>query len=136
MITQRYFRWPIVVVILVVLALIYAMTAPLDVFLAREATQRGDLRMARILYSGAFWNTIVAILCVTAWQFMRRRARVSMVTGAYAVAAALVIVMRTWVIGLFRGQNPFPLIEAVLTWLPMLYVIIFALRESKQESLA
>ena len=52
------------------------------------------------------------------------------------IAAALFIVMRTWIAGFLHGRNPFPVIEAVLTWLPMLYAIIFALRESKRENAA
>jgi hypothetical protein len=52
------------------------------------------------------------------------------------VAAALFIVMRTWLVALFYGRNPFPVIEAILTWLPMLYVIIYSLRESRRENAA
>ena len=67
---------------------------------------------------------------------MRRQSRVHLAGGACAVASALLIVMRVWITGLLHGRNPFPVIEAILTWLPMLYAIIFALRESKRENAA
>jgi hypothetical protein len=63
-----------------------------------------------------------------------RQSRVHFAASACAVAAGLFIVMRTWVAGVFHGQNPFPVLEAVLTWLPMLYAITYALRESKREN--
>ena len=53
--------------------------------------------------------------------------------GALAVMAALFVVIRTWVAGLFSGRNPFPAIEVFLIWTPMIYVIVYAYRESRSE---
>ena len=133
---KRFFRWRIVAVILVLLAAIYAVFAPLNVLLARVSAQRGDQQISHALYSGAFWNAVVAVLCFVGWRLMRRQSRVYWAGGACAVAAALLIVMRVWISGLLHGRNPFPVIEAILTWLPMLYVIIFALRESRRGNAA
>jgi hypothetical protein len=130
--SRTFFRWPIVVVILVIIGTLYAVTAPLNIFLAREATQRGHQRLAHTMYSGAFWNALVAVLCFTGWQVMRLKTRGRLRTGAYIIAAALAIVMRVWVSSLRYELNPFPISEAILTWLPMLYAVIFAIRESKR----
>jgi hypothetical protein len=116
---------------------IYGLTSPLNLWLAKVASQRGDLDLIpRTLYWGAFWNAMVAVLCFTAWRLMQRQSRVYFAASACAIAAALFIVMRTWVAGLVNEQNPFPLLEAVFTWLPMLYGIIYALRESRRVDAA
>src|SRR5262245_56088024 len=134
--TQNFFRRKPTVVVLIILTVLYGVFAPLNIFLGSVAAQRGDQQVSHVLYWGAFWNAVVAILCFTGWRLMRRQSRVYLAAGACAIAAALFIVMRTWIPGLLHGRNPFPVIEAVLTWLPMLYVIIFALRESRRENAA
>ena len=128
-----FFRWRAASILLIILTVIYGLTSPLNLWLARVASQRGDLHVTpRTLYWGAFWNAMVAILCFVARRLMQRQSRVYFAASACAVAAALFMVMRTWVAGLVHGQNPFPVLDAVFTWLPMLYAIIYALRESKQ----
>ena len=130
-----FFRGRAASILLITLTVIYGLTAPLNLWLAKVASQRGDLHVTpRTMYWAAFWSAMVAILCFAAWRLMRRQSRMFFAASACAVAAALFIVMRTWVSGLLGGQNPFPVLEAVLTWLPMLYAIIYALRESKREN--
>lgn len=131
--TRSFFRWRPVSVILILLTILYAVFTPLNLLLGSVASQRGDQQMARIMYWGAFWNAVVAILCFAGRQMMRRQIQGYFAAGACAVAAALFIVMRTWVNGLLHGRNPFPVLEAILTWLPMLYAIIYALRETKHD---
>jgi hypothetical protein len=132
--TRQFFRWKPTVVVLVILTVLYAVFAPLNIFLGSAAAQRGDQQVSHVLHWGAFWNAVVAILCFTAWRLMRRQRRVYLAAGVCVIAAALFIVMRTWIAGLLHGRNPFPVVEAVLIWLPMLYAIIYALRESKRET--
>ena len=134
--TRQFFRWKPSVVVLVTLTVLYGVFAPLNIFLGSAVAQRGDQQVSHVLYWGAFWNAVVAILCFAAWRLMRRQRRVHLAAGVCAIAAALFIVMRTWIVGLLHGRNPFPVVEAVLIWLPMLYVIIYALRESKRETAA
>jgi hypothetical protein len=132
-----FFRWRVTSIILIVLTIIYGISVPLNFWFAKLATQRGDLQAtSREWFWGAVWNIPVVILCFAAWQLMRRRSRTSLVMGAYAVTAALLIVMRTWLAALISGHNPFPDLEAVFTWLPMLYAIIYAHRESKRVDAA
>jgi len=133
--TRHFFRWNPTVVILIILTVLYGVVAPLNILLGSAAAQQGDQHVSHIWYWGAFWNAVVAILCFTGWRLMRRQSRVYLVAGACAVAAALFIVMCIWIIGLIHGRNP-SVIEAVLIWLPMLYVIIYALCESKRENAA
>ena len=133
---RHFFRWKPTVVVLIILTVLYGLFVPLNILLGRAAAQRGDQQVSHVLYWGVFWNAVVAMLCFTGWRLMRRQSRVYLAAGACAIAAALSIVMRTWITGLLHGQNPFPVIEVVLTWLPMLYVIIYALCESKRESAA
>jgi len=128
---RHFFRWRLASVLLTILTIIYGVFAPLNVWLASVAAQRDNQQVSHVLYWGALWNAVVAILCFTGRRFMARKAPVLSAVGACIVMAALFIVMRTWIDGLLHGRNPFPVIEAVLTWLPMLYVIIYALRESR-----
>jgi hypothetical protein len=131
--TRHFFFWQPASVVLIILTVLYGAFAPLNVWLGSEAAQRGDQQVSHVLYSGAFWNAVVAVLCFTGRRFMARQSRVFFVAGAFALAAALFIVMRTWIVGLLHGRNPFPVIEAVFTWLPMLYAIIYAVRATNSE---
>ncbi len=130
---RHFFRWRPVSVILIILAILYGVFTPLNIWLANITPQRGEQQLSHVLYWGAFWNAIVAILCFSGRQLIRRRTRACLALGAGVVATALFIVMRTWLGGLLQGQNPLPLTEVVLIWLPMLYAIVYALRESKRE---
>lgn len=130
-----FFRLRAASLLLIILAVIYGFFSALNIWMVRVASERSDiLTNPRPLQWAAFWNAIVAILCFAAWRLMRRQSKVHFAASACAVATALFIVMRTWVVGLLHGQNPFPVLEAVLTWLPMLYATAFALRESKREN--
>ena len=131
--TRQFFRWRAAGVILIILTAIYGVFSPLNIWLGSIAAHRGELQVSRILYSGAFWNALVAVLCFVSWRFMARRAHSSSVVGACCVAIALLIVMRIWIFGLLHGRNPFPVLEVLLTWLPMLYVIVYALSETKPK---
>src|SRR5690348_13314767 len=60
-------------ILLIIIAVIYGLTSPLSLWLARVASERGDLHVTpRTWYWGAFWNALVAILCFAAWRLMRR----------------------------------------------------------------
>lgn len=132
-----FFRWQVASIFLIVLAFVYGFTVPLNLWFAKLASQRGGLLATpREWFWAAVWNVPVMILCLAAWQLMRRRTRAYLAVGAWAVTAALLIVMRTWVAALINGHNPFPGLEAVFTWLPMLYIIIYAHRESKRAAVA
>jgi hypothetical protein len=115
------------------LTAIYGVVTPLNLWLGSAASQRADQQLARVFYSGAFWNAVVAILCFSARRLMRRHTKLHLVLGACAVAGALLVVMRVWLSGLLHGRNPFPVIEAVLTWLPMLYAMLYAMGEANRE---
>ena len=115
--TRHFFRWKPTVVVLIILIVLYGVFTPLNIFLGSAAAQRGDQHVSHVLRWGAFWNAVVAILCFTGWRLMRRQSRAYLAAGACAIAAALFIVMRTWIAGLIHGRNAFPVIEAALTWL-------------------
>jgi hypothetical protein len=132
-----FFRWRVASIFLILLTVAYGLTAPLNLWFAKLATQRDDLHAtAREWFWGAVWNALVAMLCFVAWRLMRRQSREHFAGGACAVAVALVIVMRTWMAGLINGHNHFPAMEAVLTWLPMLYAMFYALRQCKRVAAA
>src|SRR5258708_5342829 len=118
--TKRFFRWRPVSVVLIILTIIYIVAICLSIKMAGYYSQRGDQHMARYMYWGVFWNTIVAILCFTGRQMMGRQTRVHLAAGACALSAALLIVIRTTVAALLHGREAYPLIEGVLIWLPML----------------
>jgi hypothetical protein len=97
-------------------------------------SERGDQHMARFMYWGVFWNTIVAILCFTGRQMMGRQTRVHLAAGACALSAALLIVIRITVAALLNGREAYPVIEGGFIWLLMLYSIIYALREGNRKN--
>jgi hypothetical protein len=115
---------------------VYGIFSPLNVWLGSVAAQRGQQQVSRVLYSGAFWNAVVAVLCFAGWRFMTSRRHSALLLGACCVVVALLIVMRVWIVGLLHGRNPLSLLEAILTWLPMLYVIVYAIGETKREGVS
>jgi hypothetical protein len=133
---RGFFRWRAASVILIILAILYAVFTPLNLWLGSVAAQRGDQQASHVLYWGAFWNAIVAILCFAARRMIARQTRVLFLASGCALLGAFLIVIRTWVAGLVHGRNPFPVIEAALIWLPMLYAIVYAFRESKHNHAA
>jgi hypothetical protein len=134
--SRHFFRWKPTAILLVILIVLYGVFVPLNILLGKVAAQRGDEKVAHLLYQAAFWNAIIAILCFVGWRLMRRRSRVYLAAGGCAIAAALFTVMRIWINGLNQGTNPFQVVEVVLIWLPMLYAIIYAFRESKRDKTA
>jgi len=70
-----FFRWRAASIILIILMVIYGLTSPLNIWLGSVASQRGDAQISRVLYWGAFWNAVVAILCFTARRLMQRQTR-------------------------------------------------------------
>jgi len=89
--------------------------------------------MAHFMYWAAFWNILVASLCFVGLQLMKRQTSIWILTGAVAIVFALFLVMRTWLSGLSSGRNPFPVVEALLTWVPVTYVIIFGFQEHRRR---
>jgi len=130
---QLLLRWRAAAIILIILASIYVVFTPLNIWLGNVAAHRGEQQVARVLYSGAVWNAVVAALCLASWSFMKDRGKRSLLIGACCIALALFIVMRVWISGLLHGRNPFPVLEAFLTWLPMLYVLLYGVSEAKRK---
>jgi hypothetical protein len=128
---KSFFRWIPASIVLHVLSIGYAFFSFLDLYLAKRVVQRGLASSETSWYWGAFWNALVAVLCFAAWKLMKSRISLQLLCGSLLVGACLCLVMRTWIVGLSRGENPFPMIEAFLTWLPLLYVIVYGVRESK-----
>jgi hypothetical protein len=129
--SSRFFRWRPASIILIIFVVLYWVLALLNLWMARTFSHRGEEQMARLMYWGTFWNVVVAVLCAVGRQMMRRQTRLSLLAGALAVMAALFVVIRTWAAGLLSGHNPLPTIEALLIWMPLTYVIIYAYRESR-----
>ena len=137
------FRWRAVSVILVTFAIVYGLSVPLSVGLGKVLTRQGNHRMTyppsiarlmpspRLMYSGAFWNAVIAALCLGGRQLMRRPTRERLLAGACAVGAALLLVMRMGLGEFRRGVDPAPLLEVLLVWLPMFYCVIYAVRASR-----
>jgi hypothetical protein len=128
--TQGFFRWRVVAAVLIILTVIHGLCAPLNLLLA-QSTPRPQM-----YYWGAFWNAVVAFLSFAGWRLMQRQSRSYLNAGAFVVTVALLIVIRTWVGGLLYGRNPFPVFEAMVIWVPMLYAIIYAFREAKHRMAA
>src|SRR5258708_1917926 len=130
---KHFFRWRPVSVVLIILTILYIVAICISIKLGGYYSQRGDQHMARFMYWGGFWNTIVAILCFTAREMMRRQTRAHLAAGAFAMLLALLIAIRTTVSALLPGREAYPFIEGVLMWLAMLYSIIYAILEGKRE---
>jgi len=134
--SNSFFRWRPTSIVLIVLVVLYGGFAILNLWMGSVLAQRGDQQTARILRSGAFWNAIVAVLCFVGRRMMGCQTRLRLLAGALAVVAAHLVVMRTWIFGLLNGQNPFPVVEALLIWPLFFYAIFWAYRESKRHPAA
>ena len=131
---KSFFRWKVVSVSLVVLAVLYWAVALLNLFLVRTLEQQSDTRNVRFLLWGAFWNVVVGSLCFIARRLIKPSNLLSCGVGAFALGTALLIVMRTWLGGLFTGRNPFPVLEALLVWPWLIYAIMYAASLIQKQS--
>jgi hypothetical protein len=130
----RFFCWRPASIILIFLAVLYGAVALLNVWKGRDYAARGHLELSHFMYWGTFWNLVIAALCLTGRQVMSRRTSARLLAGAFPIAVALAISMRSWVGGLLTGRNPVPLFDIVVAWLPLLYVIIYAYRTSRTKA--
>ena len=130
---MRFFRWRPVSILLILLALLYAALVLLNLWLASVYLKRGEQQMSRSMCWGAFWNTLVAVLCVVGRHLMAFQTRLRLLAGALAVTVAFLIVIRVSLNALVGGKNPFPIVEAILIWLPLIYAITYACRESNRH---
>src|SRR2546430_546890 len=71
----RFFRWRAASIILIVLSVIYGVFTPLNLWLGSVSSHRGDQQISRVLYWGAFWNGVVAILCFAGRRLMSHQTR-------------------------------------------------------------
>lgn len=131
--SKSFLCWKPASVSLIVLALLYWAVALLNFRLVYMLEQRGDTRNVSFLLWGSFWNLVVGGLCLSGRHLMKADSRRGYAAGALVIAAALLIVMRTWLGGLLTGRNPFPILEALLSWPWLVYAIIYALRETQRE---
>jgi hypothetical protein len=131
--SRSFLRWQPVAISLIVLTVLYWGFALLNIPLARVMEQRGNTRNAHFLLWGSFWNVIVGGLCLSGRRLMKLASRGGHLAGAFAAAAALLIVMRTWLSGLLTGRNPFPVLEALLVWPWLVYALTYALREFQKQ---
>ncbi len=123
--------WRAPSVVLIIVATGYSVFAILNLWLGHIQTLRGDARTGSILYTGAAWNTAVAVLCFFGRSLMKRHAKLLLIAGALAIAGALLITLRTWILAFPFGLNPVPWIEPLLVWPPLVYAIIYAYKESR-----
>lgn len=130
----RFFCWRPASIILIFLTVLYGAVALLNIWKGQSYAAHGYLELSRFAYWGAFWNLVIAALCLTGRQVMSRQTSVRLLAGAFPIVIALAISMRSWVGGLLTGRNPAPLFDIVVAWLPLLYVIIYAYRTSRTKT--
>ncbi|HTL54502.1 MAG TPA: hypothetical protein VL361_02435 [Candidatus Limnocylindrales bacterium] len=130
---KSFLRWQPVALSLIALTVIYWAFALLNFPVARVMQQRGDTRNAHFLVWGVFWNLVVGGLCLSGWRLMKTASRGGYIAGAFAVGAALLIVMRSWLSALLTGRNPFPFLEALFIWPWLIYALIYAVRELQKQ---
>jgi hypothetical protein len=130
---NRFFSWRLSSIVLIVLAALYFVLAPLNLWMAHVFSQRGEQHTAHLLYWSAFWNIVVGSLCFAGRQMMKRQTRIGLLAGAIVVMAALFLAIRGWVWGLLTNNNPIPMVEVFLIWIPLVYAIIYAYRESRRK---
>lgn len=116
MLDGHFFRWGAVSVCLYAVALVFGILTPISITLSAHTSVH---KWAPIS------NLIVLSICLGGRYLMSRQRSSYLVAGSCAVFVALLIVMRTWL-----SAHPFPWVEASLIGLPMLYAIIYGLRES------
>jgi hypothetical protein len=130
---RRIVIWKATSVILIIVALVYWVLALVSVRMALHFSHLGNTAMASFLRWGVFWNTIVAVLCFVGRLLMRRDTRISVLAGNVAVLGALLITVRNWLDASLRGRNPYPAIEILLIWLPLIYVLLYGWCQNKLQ---
>lgn len=133
---KRFFRWQPASMALIVLGVLYGVVAPLMLWLSRDYSHSGDQHLARLCFWSACWYAVIAVLCIVARQSMRCPTRAHLLIGALVATAALLIVTWSWANSLRRGDHPWPALEPLLIWPPLIYAIIFALRERGKDHAA
>jgi hypothetical protein len=131
--TGHFFRRRPAATLLSILTALYAISVPMNLFLSEKLGERGEHELAQYMRYGAFWNAVIVLFGVFALLAMNRQTRKGLFTGASCIAVSLLVILRTWVGGLISGRAPFPVLEACLTWLPLLYAMIYALREGSRH---
>jgi hypothetical protein len=132
--SRFFFRRRPASILLLLLAIFYLAIAAVNIGLGGYFSRRGESEATRQWYVGTSWNIVVAVLCVVARQMIQRQTRIRLLSGALAGVAAFFVVVRTWVGALLVGRNPFPVVEALLIWLPLLYAIVYAYSASRYEA--
>jgi len=128
---ERIVTWKAASVILIIVALVYWVLALVSVRMALHFSHLGNAAIANFLWWGVFWNTIVALLCFIGRRLMRHQTRLFLLAGNVAVLGALLIIVRNWISGLLSGRNPYPVIEILLAWLPLIYVLLYGWCQNK-----
>jgi peptidoglycan/LPS O-acetylase OafA/YrhL len=134
--TKAIFRWRVVSVSLIVLAILYWAVALLNFWLIHVLEQRGDTRNVRFLLMGSFWNFIVGALCLGGRRLLKSSNSGVLIAGALATGVALLIIQRNWLGGLMTGRSGFPVLEAVLIWPWLAYAVAYAVRQIQAGGIA
>jgi len=101
--------------------------------MGRVFAHRGKMTTAHSFYWNWFCDIFVAILLVAGRQAIGRRTRVSLICGGFAVLTAVLLLMNAAAKGVVLGHTKFLALEVLLIWLPMIYAIIYAFRESRSD---
>lgn len=96
----------------------------------------GSTHLTRVLERGSIENGMIAVLCVLGWFLMRRRTPSSLFAGGFAVLAGLFLTTHRWLYWEIKGSNPLSWAEPLLIWPFLVYALIYAYREGREQRIA
>jgi hypothetical protein len=138
---QPFFRWKLAAIALWVFGVIHGLFIVVNVWIGIQLSS-GRLsyrvpdagKLAHSYYRGAWENGVIAGMCLVGWYFIRRRDSTALLIGILAVGFGLCITVRRWIIWQFAGTNPLPWLEPLLIWPCLLYPIVYAYREMREQA--
>ncbi|HEY9174151.1 MAG TPA: hypothetical protein VI136_17855 [Verrucomicrobiae bacterium] len=127
-----FFRRMPTLVILVIQALLHGLNY-LSVGISSGMLRRhGQADLANYLRAYAGCCALVVMLCCAAFILIARQTRRSLLWGAGCGMAALLVDLGAWVGGFLAGHGRFPILDVLLFWLPLAYVITYAIHEARR----
>jgi hypothetical protein len=93
-----------------------------------------SVKLAHLNVLAAGKNSLIAVLCIVGWYFMRRRTPTFVAAGTMNVVLGFFMSAGRWIHSVVRGPTHFDALEPLLFWPMFLYAIVYGFLESKTPS--
>jgi hypothetical protein len=150
-VSRSFFRWRSAAIALWLLGVVYGIVGVGNGWLAVKASRgeiqyvpgggpgkiqpgsgRPDVKLAHGNFLSAEENAGIALLCIGAWYFMRRRTPPALAGGAMAVVFAFLISLQRWIF--WADRRHFDPWEPFLLWPFFFYALVYAYRVGTRKT--